>query len=111
MNSKKIKAVIKFLTSECVKNIQTFQRLTEYYQKFITDFISIITSLINLLQKDKSFEWTELQEQAFQKIKDKFKEELILIHFNYEKSVIIDADTSERAMRAWLQQVDNKEWK
>src|SRR5205809_7895005 len=31
MNSEKIKVVIKFLTSECVKNIQAFQKLTEYY--------------------------------------------------------------------------------
>ena len=31
MNSEKIKAVIEFLTSECIKNIQTFQKLTEYY--------------------------------------------------------------------------------
>src|SRR5438034_11757046 len=31
MNSEKIKIVIKFLTSECIKNIQAFQKLTEYY--------------------------------------------------------------------------------
>src|SRR6266496_6661182 len=31
MNSEKIKAVIKFFTSEYVKDIQTFQKLTEYY--------------------------------------------------------------------------------
>ena len=31
MNLKKIKAVIEFLTSECVKNIQTFQKLAKYY--------------------------------------------------------------------------------
>src|SRR5205809_740161 len=49
INSEKIKAVIEFLTSECVKNIQTFQKLTEYYQKFITNFVSIIVSFINLL--------------------------------------------------------------
>src|SRR5436190_21882626 len=55
MNSKKIQAVIKFFTSECIKNIQAFQELTEYYQKFITNFIKIITSLTDLLQKDKSF--------------------------------------------------------
>src|SRR5436190_11741992 len=47
MNSEKIKTVIKFLTSKCIKNIQTFQKLTKYYQKFITDFVSIIASLIN----------------------------------------------------------------
>ena len=31
MNSEKIKAVIEFLMSECIKNIQTFQKLTKYY--------------------------------------------------------------------------------
>src|SRR5438046_1567744 len=31
MNSKKIKAIIEFLTSEYIKNIQTFQELTKYY--------------------------------------------------------------------------------
>ena len=53
INSEKIKAVIKFFTSECIKNIQTFQKLAEYYQKFITNFISITASLINLLRKDR----------------------------------------------------------
>ena len=111
MNSEKIKAVIKFLTSECVKNIQAFQKLTKYYQKFITDFINIIASLINLLWKDKSFRWTESQKQAFQEIKKKFKEKSILIHFDYKKSAIINADASEKTMRAQLQQINEKKQK
>src|SRR5947207_9111840 len=48
MNSEKIKTVIKFLTSKCIKNIQVFQKLTEYYQKFIINFISITVLFINL---------------------------------------------------------------
>src|SRR5204863_6841870 len=55
MNSEKIKTVIEFSTLKCVKNIQTFQELAKYYQRFITNFISITASLINLLQKNKSF--------------------------------------------------------
>src|SRR5204863_1797401 len=31
INSEKIKMIIEFLMSECIKNIQTFQKLTEYY--------------------------------------------------------------------------------
>ena len=107
MNSEKIKAMIKFLTLKCVKNIQTFQELAKYYWKFITDFVSITASLINLLRKDKSFKWTESQKQAFKKIKEKFKKKSILIHFNYKKSAIINADVSKKAMRAWLQQINN----
>ena len=111
MNSEKIKTVIKFLTSECIKNIQAFQKLTEYYWKFITNFVSITASLTDLLWKNKSFKWTESQKQVFKKIKEKFKEKLILIHFDYEKSVIINADALEKAMRAWLQQINDQEWK
>ncbi len=55
MNSEKIKAVIKFLMLKYVKDIQTFQKLIEYYWRFITDFVSIIISLTNLLKKDKLF--------------------------------------------------------
>ena len=111
MNSEKIKAVIKFLISECIKNIQAFQRLAKYYQKFITDFVNITASLINLLQKNKSFKWTESQKQAFQEIKEKFKEESILIHFDYKKSAIINANASKKAMRAQLQQINNEKQK
>src|SRR5436190_5862747 len=55
MNSEKIKTVIEFSILECIKNIQAFQELAKYYQKFITDFVSITASLTDLLQKDKSF--------------------------------------------------------
>ena len=51
------------------------------------------------------------QKWVFQKIKEKFKEELILIHFDYEKSAIIDVNASERAIRAWLQQIDDQKQK
>ena len=44
----------------------------------------------------------------FQQIKKKFKEESILMYFDYKKSVIINADISEKAMRAQLQQVDDE---
>ena len=31
MNSEKIKTIIEFITSECIKNIQIFQKLAKYY--------------------------------------------------------------------------------
>ena len=43
--------------------------------------------------------------------KKKFKEKLILIYFNYKKSVIIDVNVSEHIMKACLQQLDNQKQK
>jgi len=34
-----------------------------------------------------------------------------LIHFDYKKLIIIDADASECIMKAWLQQLDDQKWK
>ena len=42
------------------------------------------------------------QKQAFQVIKKKFKKELILIHFNYEKSGTINVDALKKAIKARL---------
>ena len=40
--------------------------------------------------------------------KKKVQKKSILIYFNYEKSAIIDADISEHAMKAQLQQTDDQ---
>ena len=40
------------------------------------------------------------QKQVFQEIKKKFKKKSILIHFDYEKLIIINADILERIMKA-----------
>ena len=53
----------------------------------------------------------KLQKQAFQEIKKKFKKESILIHFDYKKSAIINANISEKTIKACLQQINDKEWK
>ena len=36
---------------------------------------------------------------------------MILIYFDYEKSVIIDVNASEHVMRACLQQIEDQKWK
>nr|GEX67615.1 reverse transcriptase domain-containing protein [Tanacetum cinerariifolium] len=52
--------------------------LTGYYRKFIKDFSKIAKSLTILTQKDKKFIWGEDQEMAFQILKQKLCEALIL---------------------------------
>ena len=41
----------------------------------------------------------------------KFKKKSILIHFDYEKSAIIDADISEHIIKTCLQQLNNQKQK
>jgi hypothetical protein len=108
MHPDKIKAILEYPRPTNQKEILAFQGLAGYYRRFITGFSKITTPITNLLRKDRPFEWTEAQEQAFQAIKDEFKKEPILVHFDYSKSAIIDADASKQAIGARLQQRDDQ---
>ena len=53
----------------------------------------------------------EITRTDIQENKRKIQKKSILIHFNYKKSVIINADTSEKVMKTWLQQIDDERQK
>ena len=41
MEEKKVKGILNWLTPNCVKNMQKFLELANYYHQFIKDFVSI----------------------------------------------------------------------
>ena len=75
----KVKEVLDWLTSKCVKNVQKFLELVNYYCQFIQDFISIARSLHDMVKKDQKWNWTDRQEEVFRKLKEKFIKELVLV--------------------------------
>ena len=56
MEKEKIKRVLEWLTPKCVKDIQKFLGLTNYYHRFIQDFMFIARPLYNIVKKDKKWE-------------------------------------------------------
>jgi len=64
----KIKAVIKFSVPKCVKDIQSFLGLIDYFRKFICQY-SIARPLTNLLRNNAEFGFGKDEEQAFQNLK------------------------------------------
>nr|GEV41217.1 hypothetical protein [Tanacetum cinerariifolium] len=58
-------------------NLRVFG-LAGYYRRFIEDFSKIAKSLTILTQKCKNFNWGEEQEWAFQTLKDKLCNALVL---------------------------------
>ena len=45
--------------SKCVKDVQKFLGLANYYHQFIEGFTSIARPLHNMVKKDKKWDWTE----------------------------------------------------
>nr|GEW19678.1 hypothetical protein [Tanacetum cinerariifolium] len=74
----KIEAVKNWASLTTPTEIRQFLGLTGYYHIFIKDFSKIANSLIILTQKDKKFVWGKDQEMAFQILKQKLCEVLII---------------------------------
>ena len=69
MEKEKVKGVLDWLTPKCVKDVQKFLRLANYYHQFIESFASIARLLHNMVKKDQKWDWTERQEKVFRELK------------------------------------------
>jgi len=78
MEEEKVKGVLDWPTPKCVKGIQKFLRLANYYCRFIEGFASIARPLHNMVRKDQKWDWTEKQEKAFRELKERFTKEPVL---------------------------------
>lgn len=72
MNPKKVKAIKEWPNPKCVKDIQMFVGLCSYYQKFIGNFSNIAKPLYCLTEKNTPWIWTEIEQRAWDDLKDEF---------------------------------------
>jgi len=76
MKKEKVKGVTNWPMPQCVKNIQKFLGLTNYYWQFVKDFAKIAKPLHQLVRKDEKWKWGKEQEEVFTKLKEIFMTEL-----------------------------------
>ncbi|GJX93865.1 putative reverse transcriptase domain-containing protein [Tanacetum coccineum] len=74
----KIEAVKNWKAPRTPTEVRSFLGLAGYYRRFIENFSKIAKSLTILTQKSKTFNWGEEQEYAFQTLKDKLHNTLVL---------------------------------
>ena len=98
MEEEKVKRVLDWLTPKCVKDIQKFLVLVNYYRQFIEDFVSIARPLYDMVKKDQKWDWTEKQEKAFRELKGRFTKEPVLAAPDLDKKMQMKVDASNYAI-------------
>ncbi|GKB91191.1 putative reverse transcriptase domain-containing protein [Tanacetum coccineum] len=104
VNPAKIEAVKNWASSATPTEICQFLGLPGYYWRFIKDFSKIAKSLTELTQKNKKYIWGENQESAFQLLKQKLYEDLILALPEGNDDFVVYCDASHKGLGAVLMQ-------
>ena len=102
MEKGKVKGVLEWPTPKCVKDIQKFLGLVNYYRQFIKDFVSIARPLHDLVKKNQKWDWTEKQEKAFRELKERFTKEPVLAAPDIDKKMKMEVDALDYATEGVL---------
>ena len=71
--------------------------MVNFYRRFIEGFASIARPLHDMVKKDKKWEWTEKQEEAFNLLKEKFTKEPVLAASDLDKKMRMEVDALDYA--------------
>ena len=95
MEKEKVKGVLEWPTPKCIKDVQKFLGLANYYHWFIEGFATVARLLHDLVKKDKKWEWTEREEKTFTKLKGRFTKKPVLAAPDIDKKMRMEVDASD----------------
>jgi len=106
----RVKAISELKTPNNMKRVRSFLGIAGYYRKFLPDFAKICAPLYNLTRQDVKFEWQEIHEEAFHKVKHLLITAPVLAHPDHDKPYILQTDAAKEGLGAvLLQEIGGKE--
>jgi len=97
MEKEKVRGVLEWPTPKCVKDVQKFLGLANYYRRFVKDFAEIARPMHRLVQKQEKWNWESKQGEAFGKLKEIFTSEPVLAAPDLDKEMRVEADALDYA--------------
>ena len=98
----KIQAVKNAPQPKNVAELRSFLGILNYYGKFLPNLSSKLAPLYRLLHKQTKWSWGREQEKAFTEAKNALQADALLVHFDPNKPLIVEADASQYGIGAVL---------
>ena len=95
MEKEKVRGILEWPTPRCVKDVQKFLGLANYYRRFVKDFAEIARPMHRLVQKKEKWNWRTEQEGAFRRLKKIFITEPMLAALDLDKEIRVEMDASD----------------
>ena len=80
-----------------MKDVQKFLGLANYYRRFVKDFTKIAKPLYEMMRKETKWNWEERQQKVFEKLKERFTTEPVLVTPDLDREMRVEADASDFA--------------
>jgi len=103
-NSEKVRAVEDWVTPQDLTGLRAFLGLVGYYRQYIPDFAVVTQSLNWLTAKGVTWQWTSVEQRAFDCLKGCLLEAQILAYLDPALEYILDTDASDHYVGAVLLQ-------
>nr|GEY41582.1 putative reverse transcriptase domain-containing protein [Tanacetum cinerariifolium] len=100
----KVEAIKSWTALKSPTEVRYFLGSAGYYRRFIEGFSLIVKPLTKLTQRNKTYEWGEEKEEAFQLLKDKLCSALILALPKGSEDFVVYCDASLKGYGAVLMQ-------
>jgi hypothetical protein len=94
MQYEKVKAILEWPIPVNCEGIAGFRGLAGFYRQYVERFSDRMKALNEILRKGE-FKWGKEEEQAFQDVKNAYRDEQVLILHNPEKQTWLHADASD----------------
>jgi hypothetical protein len=104
MDEAKVKAIQDWPTPKSITDVRSFHGLASFYRRFVKDFSTIASPLIEIVKKVVGFKWEEEQENAFSLLKSKLISTPLLSLPDFNKAFEIECDASGIGIGAVLMQ-------
>ena len=105
----KIRAVKQSKAPESKEAVRSFLGMAGYLSKFIQRYSSQTAPLRALTHKDVKFKWGEIEEEAFEKIKESITSESTMAYFNPSRPIVVRVEASyHKGLSAGLFQITEK---
>ncbi|GBO40891.1 Retrovirus-related Pol polyprotein from transposon 297 [Araneus ventricosus] len=103
---KNLDSIKKVLPPKTRKQVRSFLGLTGFYRKFIPNYSKLALPLTNLTKETSKFIWTELEQQAFESLKNLLISQPCLSLPDFSKPFVLCSDASKFSLGAVLMQED-----
>ncbi|XP_046972866.1 uncharacterized protein LOC124539615 [Vanessa cardui] len=98
----KVESILNTPEPKNKKELQAFLGLYNFYERFIPHKATILEPLHRLLDSERAWKWSDLEQKSFLTAKRLLTLDLTLVHYDENKPLILTCDSSEYGVGAVL---------